>query len=263
MNQVTSFYGKTPILKDISVDLEEGQCLCVLGRNGVGKTTLLRTIMGLTDRMTGEIRVANDDISRAPTHRRATYGLGLIPQGRQILANFTVRENILLGTFARRDGLRDVPELCLEPVSLSAGPTSTSARACCRAVSSSSSPSRARSRQTRASSSSTSRQRAFSPTSCTRSARPCCRLNREFGITLILTEQHIKVARKLGDAFLMMENGRIVARGAIAEMTDDLVHSAHDHLIFSKGGATCNPYQRRARPSANGSSTSTRPAWTR
>ncbi len=223
MNQVTSFYGKTPILKNISVDVEEGQCLCVLGRNGVGKTTLLRTIMGLTDRMTGEIHVANDDISRAPTHRRATYGLGLIPQGRQILANFTVRENILLGTFARRDGLQDVPELCLDLFPylranldkraglLSGGQQQQLAIA--RALA--------------------TNPRILLLDEPTEGIQPnivheigetLVRLNREFGITLILTEQHIKVARKLGDAFLMMENGRIVARGAIAEMTDDLVH---------------------------------------
>ena len=65
MRKVTSFYGKTPILKDIDVEIEDGQCLCVLGRNGVGKTTLLRTIMGLTDRTAGEIRIQDDDISRA------------------------------------------------------------------------------------------------------------------------------------------------------------------------------------------------------
>ena len=113
LDRVTSYYGKTPILKDVALGLPEGQCLCVLGRNGVGKTTLLRTIMGLTDRTSGEIRIAGDAITKAPTHVRAKYGLGYIPQGRQILPHFTVKENILLGTFARTDGRQDVPDLCL------------------------------------------------------------------------------------------------------------------------------------------------------
>jgi urea transport system ATP-binding protein len=222
MNQVTSFYGKTPILKDINLDLEEGQCLCVLGRNGVGKTTLLRTIMGLTDKMAGEIRIGDDDISKAPTHKRATYGLGLIPQGRQILANFTVRENILLGTFARRDGLREVPELCLslfpylkDNLDKRAGLLSGGQQqqlAIARALATNprilllDEPTE-----------------GIQPNIVHEIGRTLRRLNKEFGITLILTEQHIKVARKLGDAFLMMENGRIVARGPIADMTDDLV----------------------------------------
>ena len=222
MNRVTSFYGKTPILKDIDLDLEEGQCLCVLGRNGVGKTTLLRTVMGLTDRMSGAIRIADDDISRAPTHKRATYGLGLIPQGRQILANFTVRENILLGTFARRDGLRELPELCLnlfpylaENLDKRAGLLSGGQQqqlAIARALATNprilllDEPTE-----------------GIQPNIVHEIGQTLRRLNKEFGITLVLTEQHIKVARKLGDAFVMMENGRIVAGGPIADMTDELV----------------------------------------
>jgi urea transport system ATP-binding protein len=222
LNQVSSYYGKTPILKDLTFDLEQGQCLCVLGRNGVGKTTLLRTIMGLTDRMDGEIRVAGDDVSKAPTHKRATRGLGYIPQGRQILPNFTVRENILLGTFARNDGLQDVPELCLSLFPylkanldkraglLSGGQQQQLAIA--RALASDprvlllDEPTE-----------------GIQPNIVHEIGQTLGRLNKEFGITLILTEQHIKVARKLGDAFLMMENGRVVARGPIAEMTDELV----------------------------------------
>ena len=222
LDQVSSYYGKTPILKDLSFDLKQGDCLCVLGRNGVGKTTLLRTIMGLTDRMDGAIHVADTDISKAPTHKRATRGLGYIPQGRQILPAFTVRENILLGTFARNDGLQDVPELCLTLFPylranldkraglLSGGQQQQLAIA--RALASDprilllDEPTE-----------------GIQPNIVHEIGQTLRRLNKEFGITMILTEQHIKVARKLGDAFLMMENGRIVARGPIAEMTGDLV----------------------------------------
>ncbi|VFU08752.1 Urea ABC transporter ATP-binding subunit UrtE [Methylocella tundrae] len=222
LNQVTSYYGKTPILKDIGFDLEEGQCLCVLGRNGVGKTTLLRTIMGLTDRMSGGIQISGDDISKAPTYQRAKYGLGYIPQGRQILSNFTVKENILLGTFARSDGLSEVPPLCLslfpylaQNLDKRAGLLSGGQQqqlAIARALATNpkilllDEPTE-----------------GIQPNIVHEIGQTLRRLNTEFGITLILTEQHIKVARKLGDAFLMMENGRIVARGPIAEMTDELV----------------------------------------
>lgn len=222
LNQVTSYYGKTPILKDIGFDLGEGHCLCVLGRNGVGKTTLLRTIMGLTDKMSGGIHISGDDISKSPTYQRAKYGLGYIPQGRQILANFTVRENILLGTFARNDGLSEVPPLCLslfpylaQNLDKRAGLLSGGQQqqlAIARALATNpkilllDEPTE-----------------GIQPNIVHEIGQTLRRLNTEFGITLILTEQHIKVARKLGDAFLMMENGRIVARGPIAGMTDELV----------------------------------------
>ncbi len=222
LEMVTSFYGKTPILKDVSMGVEQGRCLCVIGRNGTGKTTLLRTIMGLTDRTVGAIRVSDDDISAAPTHRRAGYGLGLVPQGRQILPNFTVRENILLGTFARRDGLREVPELCLSLFPylkanldkraglLSGGQQQQLAIA--RALATNprilllDEPTE-----------------GIQPNIVAEIGNTLRQLNREHGITLVLTEQHIKVARSLSDAFLIMENGRVVARGPIADMTDELV----------------------------------------
>lgn len=222
LDRVTSYYGKTPILKEIGLGLPEGQCLCVLGRNGVGKTTLLRTIMGLTDRTSGEIRIDGASVGKAPTHVRAKYGLGYIPQGRQILPHFTVKENILLGTFARTDGRQDVPELCLtlfpylaQNLHRKAGLLSGGQQqqlAIARALATNprilllDEPTE-----------------GIQPNIVAEIGQTLGRLNKEFGITLILTEQHIKVARKLGDAFLMMENGRIVARGPIAEMTDALI----------------------------------------
>lgn len=222
LDRVTSYYGKTPILKEIGLGLPEGQCLCVLGRNGVGKTTLLRTIMGLTDRTSGEIRIDGASVGKAPTHVRAKYGLGYIPQGRQILPHFTVKENILLGTFARTDGRQDVPELCLtlfpylaENLHRKAGLLSGGQQqqlAIARALATNprilllDEPTE-----------------GIQPNIVAEIGQTLGRLNKEFGITLILTEQHIKVARKLGDAFLMMENGRIVARGPINEMTDELI----------------------------------------
>ncbi|WP_292292092.1 urea ABC transporter ATP-binding subunit UrtE [Marivita sp.] len=114
LNKVTSFYSKTPILQDISLKVEEGKCLCVLGRNGVGKTTLMQTIMGLTTRATGEIRINGTPMDGSITAKRAIAGLGYVPQGRRIFGKFTVRENIKLGTFARTDGSDKIPDLCLE-----------------------------------------------------------------------------------------------------------------------------------------------------
>jgi urea transport system ATP-binding protein len=222
MDRVTSYYGKTPILKDFSFGLEQGKCLCVLGRNGVGKTTLMRTIMGLTDRSVGDIVVNGQNINSSQTYQRAKLGIGYVPQGRGILADFTVRENIMLGTFARPDGKPDIPEICLRLFPylkanldrraglLSGGQKQQLAIARALAVD----------------------PKVLLLDEPTEGIQPnivheigdtLLRLNKEFGITLLLTEQHIKVARRLGDAFLMVDNGRVVATGAIENLDAALI----------------------------------------
>ena len=102
-----SYYGKSPVLQDMAFRVDQGQILTVLGRNGVGKTTLMRTVMGLTDRMTGRLVFNGTDISTMRTSDRAMLGIGYIPQGREVIPRFTVRENILMGCYARPDGKRD------------------------------------------------------------------------------------------------------------------------------------------------------------
>lgn len=89
---VNSFYGNTPIFTDISFRIGQGELLAVLGRNGVGKTTLARTIMGLTTRMTGVMRIDDTDLTAMAIYERARAGIGYVPQGRGILAKLTVRE---------------------------------------------------------------------------------------------------------------------------------------------------------------------------
>lgn len=79
MTGVTSFYGSSPVLQNVSFSVPRGAVLSVLGRNGVGKTTLMRTIMGLTDRATGTIGLGGRDIRAEPTHRRAELGIAYVP----------------------------------------------------------------------------------------------------------------------------------------------------------------------------------------
>jgi len=96
-----SSYGDAKVLHGVTLEVQAGETIALMGRNGVGKTTLLRTIMGLLRAREGRIRLDGQDVSRWPTDRRALAGLGYVPQGREIFPYLTVEENLRLG--ARRD----------------------------------------------------------------------------------------------------------------------------------------------------------------
>lgn len=222
VENVASFYGRTPILQGLSFGLERGKCMCILGRNGVGKTTLVRTLMGLTDSATGHIGLNGQEIINLPTYKRAMAGFGYVPQGREILGNFTVRENILLGTFAGRTKGNMIPPNCLELFPylrenldrraglLSGGQQQQLAIARALALDPEilmlDEPTD-----------------GIQPNIVQEIGSMLLNLNRNLGLTMILTEQHIKVARRIGHVFIIMDNGRIVANGPISEMTDELV----------------------------------------
>jgi urea transport system ATP-binding protein len=223
MQRIDSYYGNTPVLQNVSVSAGEGEFLAVLGRNGVGKTTLLKTVMGLTDRVEGRIVLEGHDITAAPTHERALHGIGYVPQGRGVIPRFTVRENILMGTFARRDRSRELPELAFElfPVLresldrmggvLSGGQQQQLAIA--RALATNpriillDEPTE-----------------GIQPNIVEQIEQAILRLNRERGITIVLVEQNVDFARRAAQRFVIMEKGRIAAEGAVGGLTDELVH---------------------------------------
>ena len=101
LESVSAGYGETVVLERISLELAPGRMLAVLGRNGVGKTTLLATIMGHTRLHHGSIRFAGREISALPSHRRARLGIGFVPQEREIFPSLTIEENL---TVAERRG---------------------------------------------------------------------------------------------------------------------------------------------------------------
>lgn len=107
------YYGESHILRDVDLSVPKGQMVCLIGRNGVGKTTLLKTIMGLLNPRTGSINLAGKPITKLRTHQRAKLGIGYVPQGREIIPRVTVEENLLLGLEARpqgRKGKETIPQ---------------------------------------------------------------------------------------------------------------------------------------------------------
>ncbi len=220
---IDSYYDRSHILHDVTFDVPKAEVTAVLGRNGTGKTTLLKTLMGLTDRMDGEIRLDGTDIGREPTFRRARAGIAYVPQGREIIPDFTIRENILMGGFARTDGKREIPPLVAELFPylmnnlernggvLSGGQQQQLAIA--RALAAHpkvillDEP-----------------NEGIQPSIVEEIEHVIVRLNREFSLTVILVEQNVSFVRNAAHRFVMMEKGRIVEQGGISDLTDEMVH---------------------------------------
>jgi branched-chain amino acid transport system ATP-binding protein len=102
INDVASGYGEVQILWDSSLNLEKGKLTCLVGGNGVGKTTLLRTVMGLLRPWKGTITFQGQDVSRLPAYTKAEMGLVLVPEGRQLFTDMTVYENLEMGASNKR-----------------------------------------------------------------------------------------------------------------------------------------------------------------
>jgi len=220
---VDSFYDRSHILHDICLDVPDGEITAVLGRNGTGKTTLLKTLMGLTDAMRGRIRLGDTVLEDKPTFQRARAGIAYVPQGREIIPDFTIRDNILMGAFARTDGRREIPPLVAELFPylmnnldrnggvLSGGQQQQLAIA--RALAANpriillDEP-----------------NEGIQPSIVEDIENVIIRLNRDLGLTVVLVEQNVAFVRRAAQRFAMMEKGRVVANGEIDELSDALVH---------------------------------------
>jgi urea transport system ATP-binding protein len=224
--QVNQFYGGSHTLWDLSLEVPAGSCTCLMGRNGVGKTTLLRAIMGLVPIRSGAIAYDGEALAGAPVERRARAGIGYVPQGREIFAQLTVEENLRVGLAGRRDGAARIdPEVfALFPVlrdmlgrrggDLSGGQQQQLAIA--RAL--------------------VAQPRFLILDEPTEGIQPnlvkqigdvILHLNRERGLTVLLVEQKLPFARRVASRFCILDRGRKVAEGAIAELSDSLVR---EHL---------------------------------
>jgi urea transport system ATP-binding protein len=223
LTNLESYYGRSQILHGVDLAAEDRSVLTILGRNGVGKTTLLKTILGLTDRSEGAITLNGADISKDTTHDRARSGIAYVPQGRQIIPDFTIRENIVMGGFAAPGGKGRIPDIVpeifpylIENLHRPGGVLSGGQQqqlAIARALA--------------------AEPKVILMDEPTEGIQPniveqiedtIIRLNREFGITIILVEQNVAFARKAGHAFGVMENGRVVESGPISGLTDEVVN---------------------------------------
>jgi len=211
-------YGGSRILREVAFEARAGEVTVLLGRNGVGKSTLLRTIMGLHPALSGSIRVDGAELAGLPPQGRADAGLGYVPQGREIFARLTVEENLQIGFATGR--LRRIPDqvYALFPVlaemkrrrggDLSGGQQQqlAIARALCTQpkVLLLDEPTE-----------------GIQPSVIKDIGRVIRKLAEGGGIAIVLVEQYYDFARELADAYLVMDRGEIVARGRGAQMEAD------------------------------------------
>ncbi|HEY8067774.1 MAG TPA: ABC transporter ATP-binding protein [Burkholderiales bacterium] len=113
LDRINVHFGKNHVLKNVSIKVGEGEVVSLIGSNAAGKTTTLRSVLGLKEATSGTLRLAGDDITRLPTHERVRRGLVLVPEGRQVFVKFTVFENLLMGAYHRADRDRAQKEIDL------------------------------------------------------------------------------------------------------------------------------------------------------
>lgn len=223
LDYVNSFYDRSHILHDVTLDVPEKQITAILGRNGTGKTTLLKTVMGLTDRAEGEITLDGVNLNKEPTFRRARSGIAYVPQGREIIPDFSIRDNILMGSFARADGRREVPDLVDKLFPYLIGNLDRPGGVL----------SGGQQQQLAIARGLAARPKLILLDEPTEGIQPniveqiedtIIALNQTFGLTIVLVEQNIQFVRRAATNFIILEKGGVVARGPILELTDDIVH---------------------------------------
>ncbi|QCP87475.1 ABC transporter ATP-binding protein [Cereibacter sphaeroides] len=209
-----AWYGESHILHGVDLFVEEGETICILGRNGMGKTTTLRTIMGILRKRTGAIRFAGKDMMDVPLHRTAREGLGFVPEERGIFATLSVEENLMLPPVVAKGGMSvgEIYELF---------------------------PNLRERRSSPGTKLSGGEQQMLAMARILRTGARCLLLDepteglapviiqrigevlielRDRGMTVVLVEQNFRFASKVADRFYLMDHGRMVADFPVEEL---------------------------------------------
>jgi len=224
IKSLNQFYGGSHTLWDVDLTVPPGSRMCLMGRNGMGKTTLLKCIMGLQPVSSGSIMFDGSDLVKGPAEQRAKLGIGYVPQGREIFPQLTVEENLRVGLGVRSNGPRTIPNRVFELF-----------------------PALKQMRNRRGGDLSGGQQQQLAIGRAlvlepkllildepTEGIQPnivheigdiVLKLNQEEGLTVLLVEQKLPFARRVASEFCILDKGRRVASGAIGELTDDVVRA--------------------------------------
>lgn len=221
---VNQFYGGSHILWNVDLSVPQGSLVCLLGRNGMGKTTLLKCIMGLLKVRSGSISFEGVDLLKRPVEERARIGIGYVPQGHEIFSQLTVEENLSIGLHVHKSGARAIPQRIFDlfPVlkkmlnrrggDLSGGQQQQLAIGRALVLQPKllilDEPSE-----------------GIQPNIVHEIGDVILKLNKEEGLTVLLVEQKLPFARRVASEFSILSNGRPVAVGRISELTDEIVRA--------------------------------------
>jgi urea transport system ATP-binding protein len=225
---LNQFYGESHTLWDVNLDVPDGSCVCLMGRNGVGKTTLLKTIMGSVKIASGTVTFGEKDrLDQKPPEARARMGIGFVPQGREIFAQLTVEENLRVGLSSRKDKLKEIPERIFKyfPVlkqmlgrrggDLSGGQQQQLAIGRALVLDPKllilDEPAE-----------------GIQPNIVHEIGDLLLKLNKEEGLSVLLVEQKLPFARRVAEHFCILDRGRSVAKGKMSELDEELIQR---HLV--------------------------------
>lgn len=224
VKHLNQFYGGSHTLWDVELTVPAGSRMCLMGRNGMGKTTLLRCIMGLQPSRSGSILFEGAELIQRPAEERAKRGIGYVPQGRDIFPYLTVEENLRIGIGVRKNGVKSIPQRIFDlfPVlkkmlnrrggDLSGGQQQQLAIG--RAL--------------------VLEPKLLILDEPTEGIQPnvvheigdiILKLNQEQGLTVLLVEQKLPFARRVASDFCIVDKGRRVAAGPIDTLTDEVVRA--------------------------------------
>ena len=220
IEKISVSYGEGSVLRNVSLSVPTGSAVCLMGRNGVGKTTLLKSVMGLLAFRAGRVTLEEQPLNALSTDQRARLGIGYVPQGREIFPDLSVLENLRIGLIARGQSQASIPEeiFTLFPVlqtmlgrkggNLSGGQQQQLAIA--RAL--------------------VTRPKLLLLDEPTEGIQPSVILEIENvirsvkgSVSILLVEQHLEFARSLADTYAIMEKGTIVAAGPVEHLTEEVV----------------------------------------
>jgi len=223
IEKLNQYYGQSHTLWDLDLEIKSERTTCIMGRNGVGKTTLAKSIMGLLPIKSGKLIYDGNDIVGLSSDKRAGLAIGYVPQGREIFPQLTVKENLDIGLLGNRNGLKQVPEKIYElfPVlkdmlkrkggDLSGGQQQQLAigRALCLEpkLLILDEPSE-----------------GIQPNIVQQIGNVIDYLTKEEKLTVVIVEQKLPFARKHGDDFFILDRGSVVADGQMSELSESIVN---------------------------------------